>query len=71
MNTLPNLSHLLKGGIVLIVPDMSAVQRIIVLQYNPHALMRTLQVDAVLWKEDLVENEQSKPNFDRTGKQCH
>jgi hypothetical protein len=35
---------LLKGGIVLIDPETSAVQRIISLQYNPDSLSRTLQV---------------------------
>jgi len=39
--------RLLKGGIVLIDPDTSAIQRIIVLQYNPESLNRTLQVQSV------------------------
>jgi hypothetical protein len=39
--------RLLKGGIVLIDPDTSVVQRVIVLQYNPETLTRTLQVQAV------------------------
>ncbi len=39
-NTSPRL---LKGGLVLIDPDTSAVQRIITLQYNPDTLTRTLQ----------------------------
>lgn len=39
--------RLLKGGIVLIDPDTSAVQRVIVLQYNPETLTRSLQVQAV------------------------
>lgn len=39
--------RLLKGGIVLIDPLTSAVQRIIALQYNPDTLTRTLQVKGV------------------------
>ncbi len=35
MSTFPNSPRLLKGGIVLIDPDTSAVLRIITLQYNP------------------------------------
>ncbi len=38
---------MLKGGIVLIDPDTSAVRRVIVLQYNPDTLTRTLQVKGV------------------------
>jgi hypothetical protein len=44
MSTFPGSPHLLKGGIVLIDPDTSGVQRIIALQYNPDTLTRTLQV---------------------------
>jgi hypothetical protein len=44
MSTFPNSPKLIKGGIVLIDPDSAAVQRIIVLQYNPDSLSRTLQV---------------------------
>src|SRR6185295_5004628 len=39
--------RLLKGGLVLIDPDSSAVQRIIVLQYNPDTLTRSFQIQAV------------------------
>jgi len=39
--------RLIKGGIVLIDPDSAVVQRIIVLQYNPDTLSRTLQVQSV------------------------
>lgn len=35
--------RLFKGGLVLIDPETSAVQRIITLQYNPDTLTRTLQ----------------------------
>jgi hypothetical protein len=46
VSTFPGSPRLLKGGIVLIDPDSSAVQRIIALQYNPDTLTRTLQVKA-------------------------
>ena len=44
MTTFPNSPHLIKGGIVLIDPKTSAVQRTITLQYNPDTITRTLQV---------------------------
>src|SRR5947209_444983 len=44
MTTFPGSPRLLKGGIVLIDPDSSQVLRVIVLQYNPDTLSRTLQV---------------------------
>ena len=44
MTTFPGSPHLLKGGVVLIDAETSAVQRIITLQYNPDTLTRTLQV---------------------------
>src|ERR671921_2757158 len=47
MTTFPGSPRLLKGGLVLINPDTSAVQRIIPLQYNPDTLTRTLQVKGV------------------------
>jgi hypothetical protein len=47
MTTFPGSPRLLKGGIVLIDPGTSAVQRIIALQYNPDTLTRTLQVKGV------------------------
>ncbi len=47
MTTFPNSPRLLKGGLVLIDPESSAVQRIIVLQYNPDTLSRTLQVQGI------------------------
>lgn len=43
MSTFPNSPRVLKGGIVLIDPESAAVQRIIVLQYNPDTLTRKLQ----------------------------
>ena len=47
MTSFPNSPRLLKGGIVLIDPDTSAVLRIIALQYNPDTLSRTLQIKAL------------------------
>ena len=46
MTTFPNSPRLLKGGIVLIDPDTSAVIRVVALQYNPDTVTRTLQVQA-------------------------
>lgn len=42
-SSFPGSPRLIKGGIVLIDPQSGAVQRIIVLQYNPDTLTRTLQ----------------------------
>jgi len=47
MSSFPGSPHLVKGGIVLINPETSAVERIITLQYNPDTLSRTLQVNGV------------------------
>lgn len=47
MTTFPGSPRLLKGGIVLIDPSTARVQRIVVLQYNPDTLSRTLQVQGV------------------------
>ncbi len=47
MSSFPNSPRLLKGGIVLIDPDSGVVQKIIVLQYNPDTLSRTLQPQGV------------------------
>ena len=46
MSSFPNSPKLLKGGIVLIDPETSAVQRVIALQYNPDTLSRSLQIQA-------------------------
>jgi hypothetical protein len=43
----PNSPRLAKDGIVLLDPDSGAVQKIIVLQYNPDMLTRTLQPQGV------------------------
>jgi hypothetical protein len=43
MTTSPDSPRILKGGLVLLDPVTSAVARVIVLQYNPDSLSRTLQ----------------------------
>ena len=47
MSTFPNSPRLVKGGIVLIDPNTSAVIRTIPLQYNPDTLTRSLQIKAL------------------------
>jgi hypothetical protein len=47
MTTFPNSPRLVKGGIVLIDPNTSAVVRTIPLQYNPDTLTRSLQIKAL------------------------
>ncbi|CAG0930514.1 hypothetical protein TFLX_01798 [Thermoflexales bacterium] len=47
MTNFPGSPRLLKGGLVLIDPQTSAVQRIIALQYNPDTLTRSFQVKGV------------------------
>jgi len=47
VTTFPGSPKLLKGGIVLLDPGSGAVVRVIVLQYNPDTLTRTLQVQGV------------------------
>ncbi|MBO9205498.1 MULTISPECIES: hypothetical protein [Niastella] len=44
MSTFPGSPRIIKGGIVLINPSTSAVERIITLQYNPDTLTRTFQI---------------------------
>lgn len=44
MSSFPGSPRLIRGGIVLINPDTSAVEKVIPLQYNPDTLTRTLQV---------------------------
>jgi hypothetical protein len=46
MTAFPDSPKLVKGGIVIIDPSSGIVRRIIVLQYNPETLSRTLQVQA-------------------------
>jgi Contractile injection system tube protein len=52
MSTFPNSPRPLKGGIVTMDPDTSAVQSVITLQYNPDSLSRTLQIQAVQGAQD-------------------
>lgn len=47
MSSFPGSPRIVKGGLVLMDPDTSAVLRVIVLQYNPDTLTRTLQVQGV------------------------
>ena len=47
MSDFPGTPRTLRGGIVLIDPGSAAIQRIIVLQYNPDTLTRTLQPKTV------------------------
>jgi hypothetical protein len=47
MISFPRSPRLIKGGLVLLNPTTSAVVRVIVLQYNPDTLTRSLQVQAV------------------------
>jgi hypothetical protein len=48
----PISPRLVKGGIVTMDPDTSAVQSVIALQYNPDSLSRTLQIQAVQGAQD-------------------
>ncbi len=56
MTTFPRSPKLLKGGVALIDPESAAVQRVIVLQYNPTSLTRSLQIKSVG-----EEGERSQP----------
>ena len=47
MSAFPNSPRLVKGGLVLVDPDSGSVQKIIVLQYNPDTLTRSLQPQGV------------------------
>lgn len=47
MSAFPGSPRVLMGGIVLLDPESTAVQRVIVLQYNPETLTRSLQPQAV------------------------
>jgi hypothetical protein len=52
MGAFPNSPRLVKGGIVTMDPDTSAVKSVIALQYNPDSLSRTLQIQAVQGGQD-------------------
>jgi hypothetical protein len=47
MSAFPGSPRILKGGIVLIDPDTSAVKRVVSLQYNPDTLTRSLSVQSM------------------------
>ncbi len=47
MSTFPNSPRLLRGAIVLVNPDSAAIQRLIVLQYNPETLTRSFQIKSL------------------------
>jgi hypothetical protein len=47
MTTFPGSPRLIKGGIVLIDPGSAAVQRVIVMQYSPDTITRTLQAQGI------------------------
>ena len=47
MTDFPGSPRLLKGGIVVIDPESSAVLKVIPLQYNPESITRSLQVQAL------------------------
>ena len=50
----PNSPRLVKGGIVTMDPDTSAIKSVIALQYNPDSLSRTLQIQAMPGGQDGV-----------------
>lgn len=50
----PISPRLVKGGIVTMDPDTSAVQSVIALQYNPDSLSRTLQIQSLPGGQDGV-----------------
>jgi Contractile injection system tube protein len=52
MSTSPISPRLVKGGIVTMDPDTTALQSVIALQYNPDSLTRTLQIQAVQGAQD-------------------
>jgi hypothetical protein len=52
MSSSPISPRLVKGGIVTMDPDTTALKSVIVLQYNPDTLTRTLQIQAVQGAQD-------------------
>ncbi len=54
MSGFPNSPRLVKGGIVTMDPDTSAVKSVIALQYNPDSLSRTLHIQAMPGGQDGV-----------------
>ena len=69
MSTFPNSPRLIKGGIVLIDPQTSVVQRVIALQYNPDTLTRSFQIklDAEIDATDQLEFPDQNPNATQFG----
>jgi hypothetical protein len=55
MTTFPGSPRLIKGGLVLLDPDTSAVRRVISLQYNPDQLSRSLQIQGQTGEGDHLE----------------
>jgi hypothetical protein len=55
MSAFPNSPRLVKGGLVLVDSDSGAAQKIIILQYNPDMLTRTLQPQAIKESGDRSE----------------
>ena len=47
MTSFPGSPKIIKGGIVLLAPDSGVPMQVIVLQYNPDTLTRTLQVQGI------------------------
>jgi hypothetical protein len=54
MSGFPSSPRLVRGGIVTMDPDTSAVQSVIALQYNPDSLTRSLQIQAMQGGQDGV-----------------
>src|SRR5579864_4436298 len=54
MSTSPLSPRLVRGGIVTMDPDTSAVQSVIAFQYNPDTLTRSLQIQAMPGGQDGV-----------------
>jgi hypothetical protein len=52
MSSSPISPRLVKGGIVTMDPDTTALKSVIALQYNPDTLTRTLQIQAVQGAQD-------------------
>jgi hypothetical protein len=52
LSTSPLSPRLVKGGIVTMDPDTTALQSVIALQYNPDTLTRTLQIQAIQGAQD-------------------
>ena len=52
MGTSPISPRLVKGGIITLDPNTSALQSVIALQYNPDSMSRSLQIQAVQGGQD-------------------